>query len=79
MFTKPWNIPADDDGEICTLVVFSLVLLSAGPWAIESRACSHPVKGSKVVPFRARTPHTTGDVRVNTARVYTAYTASLLC
>ena len=79
MFTRPGHMPADNDGEICMLVVFSLLLLSAGPWTIESRTCSNPVKGSKVGPFRARTPHTTGDVRVNTARVYTAYTASLLC
>ena len=45
--------------------------MKAGP------AGCRPVKGSKVGPFRARTPHTTGDVRVNTARVYTAraYTA----
>ena len=72
MFTRPGKMPADNDCEISTLAVFSLLLLSAGPWTIERRAGCHPVKGSKVGPFRARTTHTTGHGRVNTARVYTA-------
>ena len=66
MFTRPGHMPADNDGEICRLAVFSLLLLSAGPWTIESRTGSHPGKGSKVGHFRA--PHTTGHGRVNTAR-----------